>query len=165
MLSTHTPIQNSVQTILAFDFGLKRIGVASGDTLTRTAAPRAAVAMQPQGPDWPQIDKEVRMLAPSLLVVGIPAEESMPREMGNDKKYKNKVNEAAENFAGDLQKRFGLPVHRVNERFSSVEAMEILKAKRGTGERKRRVRKEDIDSLAAAIILERWFAGESLGSR
>jgi RNase H-fold protein (predicted Holliday junction resolvase) len=48
----------------------------------------------------------------------------------------------------------------VDERWSSLEATEALKAQRATGERKRRVRKEDIDSAAAAVILERWFMGE-----
>ncbi|HVY82207.1 MAG TPA: Holliday junction resolvase RuvX, partial [Steroidobacteraceae bacterium] len=62
----------SVQTILAFDFGLKHIGVAAGDTLTATAGPRAAIAVSSGGPDWPAIEREVRALQPHLLIVGAP---------------------------------------------------------------------------------------------
>ena len=60
------------ETVLAFDFGLKRIGIASGDSLTRSAAPRPAAISGAQGPDWPAITREVRALAPGRLVVGAP---------------------------------------------------------------------------------------------
>ena len=58
------------QTVLAFDFGLKRIGIASGDTLTRTAAPRAAVRCGASGPDWELIERERAHLACDELPVG-----------------------------------------------------------------------------------------------
>ncbi len=63
---------NDVRTIIAFDFGLRRIGVAAGDTLTRSAAPRAAIAVGARGPDWDAIARELRALLPQLLVVGAP---------------------------------------------------------------------------------------------
>ena len=141
----------SVQTVLAFDFGLKRIGIASGDTLTATAAPRPAAAVHQQGPDWDAIAREVRMLSPKLLVVGAPY---------NADGTPGKLATAAKRFASELERRFSLPVNMVDERWSSLEATAALKAQRATGERKRRVRKEDIDSAAAAVILERWFMGE-----
>ena len=140
-----------VQTVLAFDFGFKRIGIAAGDTLTATAAPRAAVAVRQQGPDWDAITREVRMLSPKQLVVGAPY---------NADGTPGALAPAARHFAAELERRFGLPVSMVDERWSSLEASAALKAQRSTGERKRRVRKEDIDSAAAAIILERWFTGE-----
>jgi len=140
-----------VQTVLAFDFGLKRIGIASGDTLTATAAPRPAVAVHQQGPDWDAIAREVRMLSPKLLVVGAPY---------NADGTPGAHAPAARRFAAELERRFGLPVNMVDERWSSLEASAALKAQRSSGERKRRVRKEDIDSAAAAVILERWFTGE-----
>jgi putative Holliday junction resolvase len=140
-----------VQTVLAFDFGLKRIGIASGDTLTATAAPRPAIAVHQQGPDWETIAREVRMLSPKLLVVGAPY---------NADGSPGTLAPAARRFAAELERRFGLPVNMVDERWSSLEATAALKAQRSTGERKRRVRKEDIDSAAAAVILERWFMGE-----
>jgi putative holliday junction resolvase len=143
---------SSVQTILAFDFGLKRIGLASGDTLTGTAGPRPAIPVGETGPDWPAIEREVHALRPQLLVVGAPY---------NADGSPGSLAAAADAFAAELERRFALPVKRVDERFSSLQASERLKAQRASGERRRRVRREDIDSAAAAVILERWLAGES----
>ena len=140
-----------VQTVLAFDFGFKRIGIAAGDTLTATAAPRPAAAVHQSGPDWDAITRQVRMLSPKLLVVGAPY---------NADGTPGALAPAARRFASELERRFGLPVNMVDERWSSLEASAALKAQRSSGERKRRVRKEDIDSAAAAVILERWFTGE-----
>ena len=129
-------------TVLSFDFGLKRIGIAVGDTITCTAAPRPAVT------DWPGIEREVRTLQPGMLIVGAPVStDGSP----------SSITQAAQGFAEELERRFGLPVHRVDERYSSLEASEKLKDKRASGARKRRVQKGDIDSAAAAVILERWF--------
>ena len=142
-----------VSIVLAFDFGLKRIGLASGDTLTRTAAPRPAVAVSHNGPDWMAVERELRSLRPRVLVVGAPYNaDGTPGTMAP----------AARRFAAELEKRFGLPVNMVDERWSSLEANEALKAQRASGERRKRIRREDIDSAAAAVILERWFAGEGL---
>jgi putative Holliday junction resolvase len=138
-------------TVLAFDFGLKRIGLAAGDTLTSTAAPRPAIAVSENGPDWISIERELRSLHPRLLVVGAPYNaDGSPGALAR----------AAGRFASELEKRFSLPVNMVDERWSSLEANEALKARRASGERRRRIRREDIDSAAAAVILERWFAGE-----
>jgi putative Holliday junction resolvase len=135
-------------TALAFDFGLKRIGLAVGDTITGRAAPRPAIA---GGPDWAAIGREVRDLAPAVLVVGAPL---------NEDGSAGTMAAAAKAFAQELERRFGLPVRQVDERWSSLEASAALKESRAGGTRARRVRKEDVDSAAAAVILERWLAGE-----
>ena len=139
-------------TVLAFDFGLKRIGIACGDTLTRSAAPRPAATVGRSGPDWQAIAREVRALAPGLLVVGAPY---------NAAGGEGDLSAAARSFAAELERRFALPVHLVDERFSSLEASAALKARRASGQRRRRVQRADIDSAAAAVILGRWFAGEA----
>ena len=139
----------AVQTILAFDFGLKRIGIASGDTITRTAAPRSGAAVRGGEPDWAEIERQVRSLHPELLVVGDPY---------NVDGSPGAIAPAVRRFAAELERRFGLPVKMVDERWSSLEAAAALKAQRASGERKRRVRREDIDSAAAAVILERWLS-------
>jgi len=140
-----------IQTVLAFDFGLKRIGIASGDTLTRTAAPRAAVPAKAGQPDWDSITRQVRALQPALLVVGAPYNvDGSPGALAP----------AARRFATELEQRFGLPVNMVDERWSSLEAAEALKAQRAAGDRRRRVTREHIDSAAAAVILERWLSGD-----
>ncbi|MGO9801979.1 MAG: Holliday junction resolvase RuvX [Steroidobacteraceae bacterium] len=143
----------AAQTVLAFDFGLKRIGIASGDTVTRTAAPRPAVSAGRAGPDWEAIGREVRARAPGLLVVGAPYNAD-----GSD----GALTEAARRFAAELGRRFALPVHLVDECFSSLEASAGLKARRASGERRRRVARADVDSAAAAVILGRWFSGEGV---
>lgn len=142
----------TVQTILAFDFGLKRIGIAVGDTLTATAAPRGVICVTRAGPDWDSISAEVRALRPQVLVVGAPYNvDGTPGRLAT----------AARSFAAELQRRFALPVSLVDERWSSLEASSALKARRAGGARKR-IRREDIDSAAAAVILERWLAGEGM---
>jgi putative Holliday junction resolvase len=139
------------ETVLAFDFGLKRIGIASGDSLTLSAAPRPAAHSGAAGPDWAAITREVRALGPARLIVGAPY---------NVDGTEAAITVAARAFAAELARRFALPVHLVDERFSSLEATAALQGRRERGERKRRVQRADIDSAAAAVILARWFAGE-----
>jgi putative holliday junction resolvase len=141
----------AARTVLAFDFGLKRIGIACGDTLTRSAAPRTAAAAGPAGPDWDAIARAVRTLTPAVLVVGAPY---------NADGSESALTKAARAFAAELERRFALPVHLVDERFSSLEASAQLRERRASGARRRRLGKSDVDSTAAAVILGRWFAGE-----
>jgi putative holliday junction resolvase len=139
-------------TALGFDYGLRRIGVAVGDTLTKSAAPLATVGHDERGPDWPAIERLLNDYKPAVLVVGYPYNESGdPGSLAG----------AAGRFASDLAQRSGLAVARVDERYSSQEASAELKQRRALGTRRRRVQRADVDSLAAAIILERWLRGES----
>jgi putative holliday junction resolvase len=143
--------EKPVEAILAFDFGLRRIGIAAGDTLTATAAPRRAALVTQTGPDWQAIAREVDALKPRRLIVGAPYNvDGTPGALAP----------AARRFANELERRFKLPVSMVDERWSSLEAGAALKARRAGGGR-RRIQREDIDSAAAAVILERWLAGES----
>ena len=143
--------EKPAEAILAFDFGLRRIGIAAGDTLTGTAAPRTAALVTRMGPDWTVIGREVAALKPRRLIVGAPYNvDGTPGALAP----------AARRFANELERRFKLPVSMVDERWSSLEAGAALKARRAGGER-RRIRREDVDSAAAAVILERWLAGES----
>jgi putative Holliday junction resolvase len=139
------------ETLLAFDFGLKRIGIACGDSLTRSAAPRPAVLCGDAGPNWAAISREVRALGPARLIVGAPY---------NAQGGEGTMTARARAFAAELARRFALPVHLVDERFSSLEATATLSAQRASGARRRKVARADIDSAAAAVILSRWFAGE-----
>ncbi|HTV49543.1 MAG TPA: Holliday junction resolvase RuvX [Steroidobacteraceae bacterium] len=145
----------ATQIVLAFDFGLRRIGIAVGDTLTRTAAPRPASLMRAGGPDWQAIEGEVRAMRPQRLLVGVPHHaDGTPSTLA----------QAARDFGEALHSRFGLPVEHVDEWGSSLEAGARLKQGRAQGTRSRRVTRADIDSTAAAIILERWLSGECLPS-
>jgi putative holliday junction resolvase len=119
-------------TVLAFDFGLKRIGVAVGEPELGTAHPLASVS------DFFQIQKLVAEWKPARLVVGIPTS-----AQGDP----HKMTRQAEDFARRLERRFKLPVARVDERFTSVEAESRLKG----------VKRKAIDSVAAQLILEQYF--------
>jgi putative Holliday junction resolvase len=135
--------------VVALDFGLKRIGIASGDTLTRAAHPRATIANGHQGPDWRALDRLLADTRPARIAVGEPY---------NADGTPSPLTEAARRFASDLATRSSLPVDLVDERWSSQDAEERLRAQRVSGERRRRVTREAVDAAAAAIILERWFA-------
>jgi putative Holliday junction resolvase len=139
------------RVVLAFDFGLKRIGVASGDTVTCSAAPRGTYANGPSGPDWSGIDREIRLLAPDLLVVGAPY---------NDDGTPGRMEGLASAFALELAARYGLQVERMDEGYSSAEAGSLLREQRASGQRRRTVRKGDVDSAAAAIILQSWLGAQ-----
>jgi putative Holliday junction resolvase len=136
------------EVILSVDFGLKRIGVASGDTLTRTAHPRTAISNGPNGPDWQALKRILADTRPARIAVGEPynADGSESPQTG-----------AARRFATELARLSGLPVDLVDERWSSQDAEERLRDERASGDRRRRVTKEAIDAAAAAVILERWF--------
>ena len=134
--------------VLALDFGLKRIGVASGDTLTRLAHPRSTLRNGPQGPDWPALDRALADTRPARIAVGEPY---------NADGSVSALTEAARRFAAELAQRSRLPVDLVDERWSSQDAEERLRDARASGDRRRRVTKEDVDAVAAAVILERWF--------
>ena len=136
---------------LAFDFGLRRIGVASGHSLTGAAAPLTTLSNGANGPDWQAIAALVGDYKPAVLVVGNPY---------NADGSAGAMSAATTRFASELAARLRLPVERVDERFSSREANAELQQRRAAGTRRRRVQRADIDSVAAAIILERWLRGE-----
>jgi putative Holliday junction resolvase len=125
------------RTVLAFDFGLKRIGVAVGEPELRTAHPLPAVA------DFSQIEKLVEEWKPASLVVGLPT---------SVQGVAHAMTKQAEDFARRLEKRFKLPVARIDERYTSVEAESRLRDVKKQG-----VRKKAVDSVAAQLILEQYF--------
>jgi putative Holliday junction resolvase len=134
--------------ILAFDFGLRRIGVACGDTVSRNASPLEAVPAGPNGPRWELIDSLIREWQPSLAVIGLPYNVN-----GSD----SDMTRAARAFAAELEQRFLIKTAMIDERYSSLEAQARLKAARESGLKRRRVVKADVDAAAACVILERWF--------
>ena len=139
------------RTILAFDFGQRRIGVACGDTITRTAAPLDVVE-RTRADAWERLSKLLREWQPSLAVVGLPYNAD-----GSD----STTTRAARAFAAELSQRFGVSIELVDERYSSLEAESRLQAARALGVRRRRVAKGDVDAAAAGIILERWFSDKT----
>lgn len=125
------------QTLLAFDFGLRRTGVAVGNTLTGAAQALRTVAAEGDARFAP-IEKLIREWQPAALVVGVPCH---PDGAPHDNTRR------ARRFARQLQGRFGLPVHEVDERYSTTEAL-------AAGAR-------DTDAAAAAILLEQYLRERS----
>lgn len=139
----------AASTLLAFDYGRRRIGVAVGNTLTGRARALATVAATDAGPDWDRIAALLGEWKPGRLVVGVPYNDG-GSGAGDD------IAAEAQRFARRLHGRFGLPVETVDERLSSAEAYAGLKAERRAG-RRGRIARQDIDSAAAAVILQHWL--------
>lgn len=135
------------RTLLGFDYGSKRIGVAVGQELTRTSQALCTLNNTSSGPDWAAITGLIEEWQPDLLVVG------QPHNMEDDRPHT--LAEAVQNFGDQLQQRYNLPVAWVDERLSSLEA-EAQLANSGKSRRDRRD-KASIDKLAAAIILQTWL--------
>ncbi len=122
-------------SFLAFDFGTRRVGVATGNSLTRTATPLATVAAEGEA-RMAAIAALIAEWQPSALVVGVPFHPDGAAHVNTAR---------ARRFGRQLQARFGLPVHEVDERYTTTDA--------------RRAGNVDLDAGAAAIILEQHLAG------
>ena len=145
-------MSDDISTLIAFDFGEKRIGSAVGQTLTGTAAPLETIPVRGAKPDWHAIDRLIAAWKPDALVVGLPL------NMDGSEQW---ITRRAQRFADGLRSRSGLPVHLADERLSTREAWERL-IERGA-------RREGPDPIAAQVILEGWLAqcgraGKSQGS-
>ena len=135
------------RTILAFDFGLRRIGVAVGQDVTGSASPLGTVNNRDDGVDHAAIASLIKEWRPSGIVVGMPSHaDGSPSAM----------QEPIEAFILELQ-RYGLGVDTVDERHTSVEAEQALKKARSRGSRGR-ISKGMIDSAAAVFIAERYLS-------
>ncbi|HVQ05967.1 MAG TPA: Holliday junction resolvase RuvX [Burkholderiaceae bacterium] len=129
--------RRSAQSFLAFDFGTRRVGVAVGNALLKHAQPLTTVAVMGAA-RFDAIAKLLREWQPDALVVGVPTH---PDGAPHDNTRRAKA------FARQLHGRFGLPVHEVDERYTSVEAI-------AEGAR-------DVDAAAAALILEQYLRGQA----
>lgn len=138
----------NARTIVAFDYGLRRIGIAVGNTLTSTAAPLETIDARDGEADWTAIAAVLRSYAPSVCLVGIPYNMD-----GSD----TSLTQRARSFAARLADLGRIDVVLVDERLSSHAAQEILRERRQTGQLKRRVRSGDVDRMAATVLLQQWL--------
>ena len=122
--------------ILGFDFGVKKIGIAVGQQVTRTANPLTIIRARDGIPDWDALDNIMNEWRPTQLVVGLPLNmDDTPSDMSA----------LAEKFGRRLNGRYNLPVEMMDERLSTFEAQQ-----RAEGE-------ETVDAIAATVILESWL--------
>ena len=135
-------------TVLGFDVGARRIGVAVGSGFGLGARALAVVDVHDDKVDWPAVERLHREWRPTGFVVGDP----MTLDGGDQP-----IRLRARAFAQALLLRFALPVAMIDERNSSQEAAQRFASDRAEGKRKRRDA-DLLDAVAAAVILERWFA-------
>lgn len=134
----------SIKILLGFDFGMKRIGVAIGQTITKTARPLTTLSAKSGVPDWRMVEELVTKWQPDALVVGIPL--NMDGSL-------QKISIAAHQFAEVLQKHFALPVYQVDERLTTKDARERIFAQGGF----KALKDGQVDQVAAQLILQNWF--------
>jgi putative Holliday junction resolvase len=133
---------------LAFDFGLRNIGVAVGQELIGTATPLAHLKARDGVPDWYPVQQLIMEWRPDLLLVGLPL---------NMDDSESEMAARARKFSRRLEARFQLPCTMMDERLSSFEAKSIA----ADEAQWRDYGKDPVDSLAAKLILESWFADQA----
>ncbi len=128
-------------TVIGFDFGMKYIGVAVGQTVTCTATPLASIEAKNGIPKWEKITSLIEHWHPDLFMVG------MPFALDGSKQS---ITYAVQKFIGSLSQRYIIPVQAVDERFTTQEARQCLFEKGGF----RALNKSNIDGFSAKIIIE-----------
>lgn len=137
-------------TVLGFDYGERRIGIAVGQTITNTARPVTTVVNPKGKTNWIEIDKVIQEWRPDKLLVGLPLHMDGSEQL---------ITEKCKAFADALTKRTSLETAMVDERLSSAAATDVYIAQRQSGLQKRK-NKAQIDSMAASVIVERWLSGD-----
>jgi putative Holliday junction resolvase len=134
----------SSKVFLGIDFGMKRIGIAVGQTITKTARPLETIKAKQGIPDWGRLDKLIKIWEPHGLVIGIPL---------NMDGTSQPLTAIAEKFADSLRERYKIPVHGIDERLSTKDARERLFEEGGY----KALQDGQVDSVAAQLILQHWL--------
>jgi len=131
-------------TVLAFDYGRRRMGVAVGDAAVGIAHPLLVIETAADQEPWEQVVELVAEWRPAMFVVGMPV-----RDDGTE----HELMGAVRGFSRQLARRFALPVELVDERFTSSEGASQLRNAGLSG----RAQKPHLDAFAATAILQAWF--------
>ena len=134
--------------LLGFDFGLRQIGVAVGETHTGSARPLTIIKANEGQPDWSVLGRLLDEWQPAYLVVGLPL---------NMDGSESDMSARARKFANRLHGRFGCRVELHDERLSSREAKQSLNDDVNMGGRGRGTNYNKVDAIAAALILQSWL--------
>jgi len=145
------------RAVLAFDFGLKQIGVAQGHTLIHSANGLTIIKANDGTPDWAAISEIIEKWQPDLLLVGLPL---------NMDDSESELSHKARRFARRLEGRYGIQVTMIDERLTSREAKFMIhEQQRNRGRKARTQDLTKIDHLAAALILQGWLQAPELGQK
>lgn len=142
-----------INTVLGFDFGMKRIGVAVGQRITHTATALKVLAAEQGEPKWDEVAALIKEWRPQALVVGIPLNmDGTLQDMSLHAKH----------FAKMLEQKFSIPVFEAEERLSTKEARARIFSEQGY-----KGLLKAVDSVAAKIIVEDWLrlSGENNGNK
>lgn len=131
--------------VIAFDFGTKRIGCALGQSIMQIARPLSTIAAKDGQPDWHCVQAVIDEWQPNLLLVGLPL---------NMNGTEQDITHRASKFARQLKERFSISVYTIDERLTTTEARSRAFDQGGY----RAIRKSEIDSLAAKLMVEQWFS-------
>ncbi len=140
---------SSPKTYLALDYGLRRIGLASGNSLTQTTQGLSAISANNGTPNWQALQQIINQWQPDALVVGEPLGPD-----GEPTQFSKQVRQ----FGGTLGEQTALPVYYANERYTSRHAEELLRETVAAGKRFNRRKIAAKDSLAAELILQTFFS-------
>ena len=135
---------SKLRTFLGFDFGMKNIGVAVGQELTKTANPLTVIKAREGIPNWDQIKTLLDQWSPQLLVVGLPI---------NMDGSEQEMTAAARRFGNRLNSRFHIPVDWQDERLTTFEALDQL----GIRSKMQSNKRGDVDLISAQLILQSWL--------
>lgn len=135
-------------TAMAFDYGTRKIGIAVGQSLIQSATPLTEIPARDGQPDWEQVSRLIEEWQPDLFVVGVPI---------NMDGSEFDLTQRARKFGQRLHGRFGKPWHEMDERLTSFEAREKQHIHHKHG-RQRSSKTALVDSVAASLILQSWFA-------
>jgi putative Holliday junction resolvase len=141
------------QTIMAFDYGLRQMGVATGQTLTGSARGLCILKAHDGIPNWDEVSTLLDEWTPDLVLVGLPL---------NMDASESELSRLARKFARRLQGRFNANVLMVDERLTSQDAKAMIREENNQGS-KGRTDLTKIDHLAAALILQSWLDQPDLG--
>jgi len=145
-------VDKGQRTLLGFDFGTKRIGIAIAQEVTGTANPLTTVTAIKHKPDWESISKIIKEWQPDLLIVGLPLHMDGSEQT---------MTQAARRFSNQLNGRYQIPVELMDERLSSNEAESIINEQSGSRSRFRDSLfpdKAQIDMISAQLILQSWMS-------
>ena len=138
----------SQNVIMGFDFGTRKIGIAVGQLITKTAKPIAIISARDGVPDWSEIEKLILEWQPAQLVVGLPL---------NMDETESEMSRRSLKFARRLTGRFNIPHDTIDERLTSREARSIHESHSSTQRGPAGRSSDEIDDIAAQIILESWL--------
>ena len=139
--------------LIGFDFGRKKMGVAIAQCITKTASPLNALKIQNDHPNWEHLDQIINDYKPDLAIIGHP---------GRVNKQTSLLADKIEKFGSAIEKHYTMPTILFDESYSTAMARQELRDMRRKGIMSRKIKRGQLDSMAAKIILEQWLKLETL---